>query len=178
MTRYPKTAVIGARWTTLFLASGRDVAVFDPSPDGENAVRAYIDSVWPTLLDLGLAAPGRSGIRGPDNGRPFRSGQPDTGRSVSASRCPHHYFCDRATESHLSQGPSEFRHRPDDRIRCRRLGDHRSWRHQCRPNSAIRRLRRATKPGALRSRGRGRVISRSRGGVDRLPDSTRTRSAR
>lgn len=66
MNKYQKTAVIGAgvigaSWTALFLASGRDVAVFDPSPDGERAVRAYVERAWPTLLDLGLAEDGRRG---------------------------------------------------------------------------------------------------------------------
>jgi carnitine 3-dehydrogenase len=67
MTRYQKTAVIGAgvigaSSAALFLASGRDVAVFDPSPKGEQAVRDYIDRAWPTLLELGLAVEGRRGM--------------------------------------------------------------------------------------------------------------------
>lgn len=47
--------VIGASWAALFLASGRNVAVYDPSPTMEADVRAYIDNAWPTLRELGLA---------------------------------------------------------------------------------------------------------------------------
>lgn len=59
MTEFAKTAVIGAgvigaSWAALFLASGRDVAVFDPSPEAEAAVRAYVARAWPTLQELGL----------------------------------------------------------------------------------------------------------------------------
>ena len=66
MTSFAKTAVlgagvIGASWTALFLASGRDVAVFDPSPEGEKAVRDYVERAWPTLVELGLAVAGRRG---------------------------------------------------------------------------------------------------------------------
>lgn len=66
MTEFPTTAVIGAgvigaSWTALFLASGRDVAVFDPSESAEAAVRSYVELVWPTLVELGLALPGRRG---------------------------------------------------------------------------------------------------------------------
>lgn len=46
--------VIGASWAALFLASGRNVAVYDPSPTMEADVRAYIDNAWPTLVELGL----------------------------------------------------------------------------------------------------------------------------
>ncbi|HZU63625.1 MAG TPA: 3-hydroxyacyl-CoA dehydrogenase NAD-binding domain-containing protein [Novosphingobium sp.] len=53
--------VIGASWSALFLAAGCDVAVFDPAPDAEQMVRAYIRDAWPTLLELGLAQAGRSG---------------------------------------------------------------------------------------------------------------------
>lgn len=47
--------VIGASWTALFLAAGRSVAVYDPQPRAESAVRDYIDTVWPDLIELGLA---------------------------------------------------------------------------------------------------------------------------
>lgn len=50
--------VIGASWTALFLASGRSVAVYDPSPDTEKTVRAYIKTAWPVLDQLGLTATG------------------------------------------------------------------------------------------------------------------------
>ncbi len=46
--------VIGASWASLFLASGRQVAVFDTTSDIEHTVRSYIASAWPVLNDLGL----------------------------------------------------------------------------------------------------------------------------
>lgn len=58
MQDFNKTAilgagVIGASWAALFLASGRDVAVFDPAPDAEALVRAHIADAWPALGELG-----------------------------------------------------------------------------------------------------------------------------
>ena len=53
--------VIGASWAALFLASGRSVAVFDPAPDAEGAVRAYIEQAWATMTELGLTDPRRPG---------------------------------------------------------------------------------------------------------------------
>ena len=50
--------VIGASWTALFLASGRSVAVYDPSQDAEKSVRDYIETAWPTLTELGLTTAG------------------------------------------------------------------------------------------------------------------------
>ncbi len=44
--------VIGASWAALFLASGRSVTVFDPDPNTEASVRAYIEKAWPTLDEL------------------------------------------------------------------------------------------------------------------------------
>jgi len=46
--------VIGASWTSLFLASGRKVAVYDPNPAVEISVRNYVEAAWPVLGDLGL----------------------------------------------------------------------------------------------------------------------------
>jgi len=46
--------VIGASWTALFLASGRSVSVFDPDPETQNKVKAYIVAAWPVLEELGL----------------------------------------------------------------------------------------------------------------------------
>lgn len=46
--------VIGASWAALFLASGRSVTVFDPDENAESAVRAYIETAWPALEELGL----------------------------------------------------------------------------------------------------------------------------
>ncbi|WP_281969087.1 3-hydroxyacyl-CoA dehydrogenase NAD-binding domain-containing protein [Roseovarius nanhaiticus] len=58
---YPHTAclgagVIGASWAALFLASGRSVAIHDPAADAEREVRAYIETAWPTLTQMGLTA--------------------------------------------------------------------------------------------------------------------------
>lgn len=50
--------VIGASWAALFLAAGRSVALFDPAPGAEYHVRRYVESAWPTLLELGLADQG------------------------------------------------------------------------------------------------------------------------
>ena len=46
--------VIGASWTALFLAAGRSVTLFDPASDVETSVRAYIETAWPALEELGL----------------------------------------------------------------------------------------------------------------------------
>jgi 3-hydroxybutyryl-CoA dehydrogenase len=46
--------VIGASWAALFLASGRSVAIYDPAPGAEASVRAYVQTAWPTLTQLGL----------------------------------------------------------------------------------------------------------------------------
>lgn len=63
MTEFAHTAclgagVIGASWTALFLASGRSVAVHDPAPGAEKAVRDYVETAWPALESLGLTANG------------------------------------------------------------------------------------------------------------------------
>ena len=50
--------VIGASWAALFLASGRSVAMFDPAPSVETAVRNYIETAWPNLTELGLTENG------------------------------------------------------------------------------------------------------------------------
>ncbi|NNF53921.1 MAG: 3-hydroxyacyl-CoA dehydrogenase [Acidimicrobiales bacterium] len=50
--------VIGASWTALFLAAGHQVAVHDPDPQCESAVRRYIETAWPTLTALGLTTNG------------------------------------------------------------------------------------------------------------------------
>ncbi|MEM9278515.1 MAG: 3-hydroxyacyl-CoA dehydrogenase NAD-binding domain-containing protein [Pseudomonadota bacterium] len=53
--------VIGASWTALFLAAGKDVNVFDISPTVKQDVEAYVAKAWSTLLELGLAVEGRKG---------------------------------------------------------------------------------------------------------------------
>lgn len=47
--------VIGASWTALFLAAGKKVDLYDPADDAEALVRNYVESAWPTLIELGLA---------------------------------------------------------------------------------------------------------------------------
>lgn len=46
--------VIGASWSALFLAAGKEVDVYDPSPSVEAATRAYIGRAWSSLEELGL----------------------------------------------------------------------------------------------------------------------------
>lgn len=53
--------VIGASWAALFLASGRSVAVFDPSDEAEGNVCAYIERAWPAMTELGLTGRGDPG---------------------------------------------------------------------------------------------------------------------
>lgn len=50
--------VIGASWTSLFLAAGKNVAVYDPSKSAETFVKEYISTAWPTLEKLGLTKNG------------------------------------------------------------------------------------------------------------------------
>lgn len=50
--------VIGGSWTALFLAAGMRVAVHDPQPNAENAVRDYVAGAWPVLEKLGMTARG------------------------------------------------------------------------------------------------------------------------
>jgi 3-hydroxybutyryl-CoA dehydrogenase len=59
MSDFQNTAILGAgvigmSWAALFLASGRNVAVFDTAETAETATRSYIDMAWPALRDLGL----------------------------------------------------------------------------------------------------------------------------
>ncbi|KAK5705766.1 hypothetical protein LTR17_021401 [Elasticomyces elasticus] len=49
------TGVIGASWTGLFLANGLKVLVSDPAPNAEEKLVAYLNSIWPTLREIGLA---------------------------------------------------------------------------------------------------------------------------
>ncbi|HEX3364158.1 3-hydroxyacyl-CoA dehydrogenase NAD-binding domain-containing protein [Phenylobacterium sp.] len=53
------TGVIGASWTTLFLAKGLDVVATDVAPNAEAALRDFVDKAWPAMVELGLA-PGAS----------------------------------------------------------------------------------------------------------------------
>ena len=67
MTHFEKTAVlgagvIGASWTALFLAAGKDVCVFDVSDTVQDDVSDYVEKAWPTLVEIGLAVDGRRGV--------------------------------------------------------------------------------------------------------------------
>src|SRR5262245_51676196 len=53
--------VIGMSWTALFLASGRNVAVFDTLVTAEKATLDYVAMAWPSLEALGLVKPGAPG---------------------------------------------------------------------------------------------------------------------
>jgi len=46
--------LIGRSWTTLFLAAGRPVAVFDPDPTAGRRVRDAVETAWPVLRALGF----------------------------------------------------------------------------------------------------------------------------
>jgi 3-hydroxyacyl-CoA dehydrogenase len=50
------TGVIGASWTALFLAKGLHVAAADPAPHAEASLKKFVESAWPTLKRMGLAA--------------------------------------------------------------------------------------------------------------------------
>ena len=41
------TGVIGASWSSLFLAKGLQVVATDPAPNAEPALRKFVDTAWP-----------------------------------------------------------------------------------------------------------------------------------
>jgi carnitine 3-dehydrogenase len=49
------TGVIGASWTSYFLARGLDVVATDPDPGAEDRLRADVEAHWPALERLGPA---------------------------------------------------------------------------------------------------------------------------
>src|SRR5215467_2412524 len=49
------TGVIGASWTSLFLAKGLQVVATDIAPNAEAALRKFVDTAWPALRRLGLS---------------------------------------------------------------------------------------------------------------------------
>src|SRR6202008_4355025 len=53
------TGVIGASWTSLFLAKGLQVVATDIAPNAEASLRKFVESAWPALKRLGLS-PGAS----------------------------------------------------------------------------------------------------------------------
>ena len=50
------TGVIGASWTALFLAKGLQVVATDIAPNAEASLRKFVETAWPALERLGLAA--------------------------------------------------------------------------------------------------------------------------
>jgi 3-hydroxyacyl-CoA dehydrogenase len=53
------TGVIGASWTSLYLARGLQVVATDVAPNAEAALVRFVEAAWPALKRLGLA-PGAS----------------------------------------------------------------------------------------------------------------------
>src|SRR6201997_4969426 len=53
------TGVIGASWSSLYLAKGLEVVATDIAPNAEAALRKFVDTAWPALKRLGLS-PGAS----------------------------------------------------------------------------------------------------------------------
>src|SRR5271169_5328802 len=53
------TGVIGASWTSLFLAKGLQVVATDVAPNAEAALKSFVEAAWPALKRLGLS-PGAS----------------------------------------------------------------------------------------------------------------------
>src|SRR5258705_6899445 len=48
------TGVIGASWSSLYLAKGLQVVATDPAPNAEAALRKFVEAAWPALKRLGL----------------------------------------------------------------------------------------------------------------------------
>src|ERR1700678_4525215 len=53
------TGVIGASWTSLFLAKGLQVVATDIAPNAEASLKKFVETAWPVLKRLGLS-PGAS----------------------------------------------------------------------------------------------------------------------
>src|SRR5258708_23208150 len=53
------TGVIGASWSSLYLAKGLQVVATDPAPNAEAELRKFVETAWPALKRLGLS-PGAS----------------------------------------------------------------------------------------------------------------------
>src|SRR5277367_4744310 len=53
------TGVIGASWTSLFLAKGLQLVATDVAPNAEAALKSFVEAAWPALTRLGLS-PGAS----------------------------------------------------------------------------------------------------------------------
>src|SRR6201997_3158499 len=50
------TGVIGASWSSLFLARGLQVVATDIAPNAEAALKKFVETAWPALKRLGLSA--------------------------------------------------------------------------------------------------------------------------
>ena len=50
------TGVIGASWTSLFLAKALQVVATDIAPNAEASLRKFVETAWPALKRLGLSA--------------------------------------------------------------------------------------------------------------------------
>src|SRR5215475_9066299 len=50
------TGVIGASWTSLFIAKGLQVVATDIAPNAEASLRKFVETAWPALKRLGLSA--------------------------------------------------------------------------------------------------------------------------
>src|SRR5258707_1959929 len=50
------TGVIGASWSSLYLAKGLQVVATDPAPNAEASLRKFVDTAWPALKRFGLSA--------------------------------------------------------------------------------------------------------------------------
>jgi 3-hydroxyacyl-CoA dehydrogenase len=58
------TGVIGASWTSLYLAKGLKVVATDVAPNAEASLRKFVDAAWPALERLGLSkGASRSNLR-------------------------------------------------------------------------------------------------------------------
>ncbi|MFB9268347.1 3-hydroxyacyl-CoA dehydrogenase NAD-binding domain-containing protein [Bradyrhizobium erythrophlei] len=58
------TGVIGASWTSLFLARGLQVVATDVAPNAEASLRKFVETAWPALERLGLSpAASQSNLR-------------------------------------------------------------------------------------------------------------------
>ena len=51
---------IGASWAAYFLARGMEVQAWDPAPDAQATLRAFVAEAWPTLNGLDVVAHGAS----------------------------------------------------------------------------------------------------------------------
>src|SRR5262249_48943144 len=49
------TGVIGASWTSLFLAKGLQVVATDIAPNAEASLRKFVETAWPALKRLGVS---------------------------------------------------------------------------------------------------------------------------